>query len=580
VGSEDLLVLSSGSREGAAQAGGGAPASASATAARPARARAPRGTFRGKEDARRKIVEEPIKVIELAGEEPLACSAAAGPGLLAACTGRFLCKAHGGSHCRHWRIRGPVIGWSDDAQHLTTITVVRAMAELPPHEVYVRSVPLLVPQPYASAPASYHSVRLVAGAVKDVVQWESASSFSGFAAGQVLSNNDIKSVIKKASKTMGKRRRKVANGLVALMERTTALSDPVYKDAVRAVSRRRSAKAAHHFRQKGQMNLAKKWGKVIAGWSPAAVARIRRLLEFDEPADDGGRARRQRVSHGLSQMHLLPTAKQMQSGRRAAPDEPGRTAHYLFTKSATGELTKWHYILGSRSNGIRRYRCAKGLSMRLRTHTNKFWDARRKLQEDDDSEDEDDGIFFKNANAEYDGLYSPQETDPVRIEELKVHSESFLEFDDGTGELKVLAIGYDIKAEIQKAIDNDYLPALSAADVAVADPAVLTFASDGGTVRRKQITAFTLALSSPCMTMGRTDLSPIMYVFSGEKAVDKALSAYVRDTLADALSGGFTVPLSVPDVAAGDVSEEQSESDAPTAQLLLDPVLQVCGTLK
>jgi len=471
-----------------------------------------------------------------------------------------------------------VIAWSDDTQHLTTITVVCAMAELPPHEVYVRSVPLLVSQPYASAPASYHSVRLVAGAVKEVVQWESAVSFSGFAAGQLLSNNDIKSFIKKASKTMGKRRRKRANVLVALMERTTALSDPVYQDAVRAVSRRRSAKAAHHFRQNGQMNLAKKSGKVIAGWSPAAVARIRRLLEFYEPADDGGRARRQRVSHGLSQMHLLPTAKQMQSGRRAAPDEPGRTAHYLFTNSAAGELTKWHYILGSSSHGIRRYRCAKGLNMRLRTHTDKFWDARRKLEEDDDSEDDDDGIFFKNANAEYDGLYSPQETDPVRIEELKVHSESFLEFDDGTGELKVLAIGYEIKAEIQKAIDNDYLPALSAADVGVADPAVLTFASDGGTVRRKQITALTLALSSPCMTLGWTDLSPIMYVFSAEKAVDKALSAYVRDTLADALRGGFTVPLLVPDVAAGDVSEEQSESDAPTAPLLLDPVLQVCGT--
>lgn len=88
--SEDFLALSSGSREGAAQDGGGAPALASATAARPARSRVPRGTFRGNEDAHRKVVEEPIKIIELAGEEPLACSAAAGPGLLAACTGRFL----------------------------------------------------------------------------------------------------------------------------------------------------------------------------------------------------------------------------------------------------------------------------------------------------------------------------------------------------------------------------------------------------------------------------------------------------------------------------------------------------------
>jgi len=472
-----------------------------------------------------------------------------------------------------------VRGWSDDAQRLTTITLVRALAELPAQEVYVRSVSLLVPQPYASAQASYNSVRLVAGTVTDQAQWEGASSFGAFAAGHVLSDNDVKRVIKKASKAMGRGRRKVANGSVSVLERSTALADPVYKDAIRAALRRRSTNAARHFRKKGQDVLANKWARVIAGWSPAAVARIRRLLEFEEPAVDGKRARRQRVSHGMSLMHLLPTAKEMQRGRRVAPDEPGRTAHYLFTKSATGGITKWNYILGSSSSGVRRYQCAEGLSMRLRTHTNKYWDARKKRQEEDPSEDEDDGVFFKNANAEYDGLYAPQETDPVRIAELKVHSESFLEFDDGTGELKVLAIGYDFKAEIQKAIDNDTLPALSAADVEVAAPAVLTFASDGGTVRRKQITAFTLALSSPCLTLGRTDLSPIMYAFSGEKAVDKALSAYVRDALADALSVGFSVPLPASDDEDGAFRDgRHPETDAPRAQLRVNPVLQVCGT--
>jgi len=551
---------------------------ASTTAGGSTRTRTPGGMFQGHHDLRPKVVDKPITIIELVEEEPPACSEAAGPDQLASCTGRFLCKAHGGSQCRHWRIRGPVRGWSDDAQRLTTITLVRALSELPPQEVYVRSVSLLVPQPYASAQASYNSVRLVAGAVTDQFQWQAASSFGRFAAGHVLSDNDIKRVIKKASKTVGRGRRKVANGSVSVLERSTALADPVYKDAIRAALRRRSTNAARHFRQKGQDVLAKKWARVIAGWSPAAVARIRRLLEFEEPAVDGKRARRQRVSHGMSLMHLLPTTKEMQRGRRVAPDEPGRTAHYLFTKSATGGLTKWSYVLGSSSSGVRRYECAKGLSMRLRTHTNKYWDARRKRQEDDPSEDEDDGVFFKNANAEYDGLYAPQETDPVRIAELKVHSESFLEFEDGTGELKVLAIGYDFKAEIQKAIDKDTLPALSAADVEVAAPAVLTFASDGGTVRRKQITAFTLALSSPCLKLGRTDLSPIMYAFSGEKAVDKALSAYVRDDLADALSVGFSVPLPASDDEDDAFRDGQhAEADAPRAQLRVNPVLQVCG---
>lgn len=59
------------------------------------------------------------------------------------------------------------------------------------------------------------------------------------------------------------------------------------------------------------------------------------------------------------------------------------------------------------------------------------------------SDDEDDAMFFGNMNAETEGCYAPMETDPTKIQELIAKSHSYLENDDGTGELRILAVGFD-----------------------------------------------------------------------------------------------------------------------------------------
>lgn len=48
----------------------------------------------------------------------------------------------------------------------------------------------------------------------------------------------------------------------------------------------------------------------------------------------------------------------------------------------------------------------------------------------------------------------------------------------------------------------------------------MTFALDGGTIRGKEVTAYTVCISFDALKMGRTDLTPIAYAFSGEKHVD------------------------------------------------------------
>eukprot|EP00170_Pyropia_yezoensis_P003809 contig_15918_g3820 len=141
-------------------------------------------------------------------------------------------------------------------------------------------------------------------------------------------------------------------------------------------------------------------------------------------------------------MRLLPTKEQLRRERRLAIDAPDRVARFLLTRTALREILRWDYLVASSTAGIRRYRTAAGEEKRLRAHTNHYWDAKAGLRDDDDlSADEDDGVFVSNLNAEYDGCYTPRETDPARIDELLRQSWSYLEDNDGGRALQVLAVG-------------------------------------------------------------------------------------------------------------------------------------------
>lgn len=158
-------------------------------------------------------------------------------------------------------------------------------------------------------------------------------------------------------------------------------------------------------------------------------------------------------------MRLLPTPAKLREERRRALDNENRIAHLFFTRDRPGELVQWDYVRGSGSSGIRRYRSTEGAEKRLRSYNNRYRETEaagnaHDEEEEDVSEDEDGGFFCENENVETEGCYAPVEKDAAKLKELVGMSHSYLENDDGSGELKILAVGCDIVAALQRAVDR------------------------------------------------------------------------------------------------------------------------------
>lgn len=498
---------------------------------------------------------------------------------------------------RTWLIRGPVRGWSDDSWRLSALTTVRAAESLPAHEVYVRAMRWLVPGTYVDLRDAYESVRVVYRArTLDDKAWDTSSpstSFGTVSCEGELTDEVICDVLRQASGRARDAQTRVADGYVSLVHRRPAANDPVYQAGLRALLRQRSVRAVAAFRRRGSELMRSRWQLLLRGFGATAVARMRSILEFDNKDTSrrsGKRCTRIRLSWGSSQRRLLPTKEELRLERRRLFDSVDRIEHYFFTRQVEG-LVRWDYVRGSGSAGIRRYRNADGAEKRLRAYTNKYWEAPVEggEGEDDASSDEDNGIYFENDNVETEGCYAPQEKDPERLHELIANSHSYLEDDDGQGELRIQAVAFDAAAALQRAIDLAAADDLTAAVVAGSAPAVITFAADGGTVRGKLLTAFTAGVSWTHLKNGRTDLTPLAYSLTGEKNVDKLVGKAVRAMLEGLVNGPLTVPVQTPTpttdtpAAGGSSSIPPSDATDPdlptTAPLVVCDEVQVCGKL-
>lgn len=535
-----------------------------------------RGAFISDERRRRKPQTPTFPIIEFVHLEPLSCCPEAVKLAPDDCRTARRCSVHRGTQCRLWKVRGPVPGWSDDALRLSSIATVRAAAWLPLCEVYARVLPSLSRGVYHQSTDTHRSLRFVVEANRrDGGAWDTSSSWSSFRVlkdGGELSNARIKAVLKAASSSMQYARKRVDRGYVVVVERLPPQRDPVHVAALTALLRRRSICAVSDYRRKGAEMARSGWGQLHGVIGVGAIGRVRRVVELHK-ADGASRATRPAVAWGKSQIHLLPTPHQLRYERRVALDSPTRCQHFFWTRSTCGDLCRWHYVVGSATQGVRRYCRRDGTVKRLQAHTNKYWDARKRRREVEDvSEDEDDGIFFDNENSEYEGCYSPLEKNPVQAEELMAMSRSFLENDDGTDALLILAVGFDVSSELRRAITEGVTPSLQAADVGASVRAVLTFAADGGTIKRKPVTAYTACVSYEHCLNGRTDLAPIAYVFSGEKTVDDAFKSEIRNAVVSILRAEFTIPV----VAATSIGS--TDHDRRTAvPVAIDPEIQVCG---
>lgn len=193
------------------------------------------------------------------------------------------------------------------------------------------------------------------------------------------------------------------------------------------------------------------------------------------------------------------------------------------------------------------------------------------------SHDEDDGYFFENENAESEGCYAPVEKDAAKLKELVRMSHSYLENDDGSGELKILAVGFNIVAALQRGIDRCAAPGPTCAADAATVMASGTLAADGGLVRGKNITLFTFVLSWPHLLQGRTELTPMLYSFSGEKSVDELVAKAVRGMVGQVMDASFTIPIPAYESDEAGIAplDEAGNTRVPVT---LHKEVQVCGT--
>lgn len=560
--------------------------------------RAEDGQFLGNQRRRRRRDEPKFALIEMQEQDPAQCYEGGADDMPEACSATRRCAAHGGVLCRTWLIRGPVRGWSDDGWRLSVITNVRACATMAPHEVYARSMKWLVPATYLDMEDAYNSVRFVAAArTRANLLWDTTSpnsSYRGLAEGQVLADEDVAQILRHAATTMQGAANRLHAGHVALVRRQCAIDDHVSKQHLRALLRQRSVRAVMDYRNKGAVSMKERWVALLRDVGAGVVARMRRTLELEKPdrhGPAGKRSSRIRISRGFSQMRLLPTAEQLRETRRVAFDAENRVPHFFLTRRAGGEIVRWNYIRGSGSAGIRRYRSTADEQVkRLRGFNNKYWEqASGEAQAEDDSDvsdDEDGGIFFGNDNAETEGCYAPMERDPRKVLELIAKSHSYLEDDDGNGELRILAVAFDPVTSVQRAIDTSANPRLCCTAESLSTAAVLTLAADGGTVKGKAVTAYAVAVSWTDLDNGRTDLIPLMYSLSGEKSVDQQVARYLRGMLQEINAASFTVAVvpAVPGSGGGGQAglscrSPGGPSQAAAARVLLQmrDEIQVCG---
>lgn len=143
-----------------------------------------------------------------------------------------------------------------------------------------------------------------------------------------------------------------------------------------------------------------------------------------------------------------------------------------------------------------------------------------------------------------------------------------------------MAVALDVVTALQQTMATASVSGLTEAYVRSEPPAVLNFTADGGQVRRRSITVIAVSVSISCMLAGRTDLTPILYVFSGETRVDLAISLWIRDLLAVVAESTLCVPVNDDLCAGADAAQRRdwmlrAVETYPVLGTVLSPLLGI-----
>lgn len=503
-----------------------------------------------------------------------------------------------------WVIVGPVRSCTDvDPSRFTFCVEVRAPVSLTGREVFARCVPKLTRSGWAcfgSSVEAHESLRFLAlrPCTDPVGEGRVEPSWRGLERSTDLTVTDCRRLLDRAARVAGEVHRtaegRSVRGDVTVKRRLDLNQHAWVRYFTRLRDRRYIVRGAQAVRQAASfdaMPLERQLG-VLAAANGATSARYRAALELTPPgqnaaegalaaashatAADGEpdptqeishrdapargahssgnvgrpvrpRASRRSLAYNTSVPKMLPTPAARAMLIRKAVDHPDRAGHSMLTLSESGAVRVWNYILGSATEGMRWYRGEDGTRKRLAApHLRR----RRKTRRTGEAAD---GVSPEGAPTTARGDPTPPSLDTDELVSLfHVPRTTHLERIDGSEREIVWGIEYDVAHGVQRALDLDGIPS-SAVDVlqAVND---VTLAGDGGPVRRRTLTVFTISLSSSLLRSGRTPMFPVLFLLCGENFIHSALADRLRFRVNAVLSaqyaapaaGGGSVPLRLP----------------------------------
>lgn len=426
-------------------------------------------------------------------------------------------------------IVGPIEAGRVDATAFTHVVSVRAPQEISCREVYARACTRLVEcGMYTSLAATYDSVLVVARNINvgaDQEGGDEEPSWQGVDA-QQMSLMDAHKVVKKAARLTRTAGRNPAKGGVTIDEVQWARQHPWRLHALR-VRDRRVARQAVRFYRRRVTQIIRQDARVVGAIGAGACSRLRRALELQKPAG-AARSRRVPVSHGQTMPRILPGRDAYTAMKRHSIDSEGSVPHRLWTLSASGDVCTFSYLRGSATAGQRMYRGADGRQWRLSSSGTK-----RTLEG-----------FSKplHATASDEGFFpATVGEDADLLADMRGASTSFLvSSEDDTHRIKVVAIEFDGRTLVQRAIDDGLDPAYEG-DPRLASN-VITIAADGGPVCRRTLTVVTVTLSSEYLVERQSPLMPMVYILSGEGALHSGVGRHMRIVIRSVLQSEYAVP--------------------------------------
>ncbi|OSX80100.1 hypothetical protein BU14_0058s0011 [Porphyra umbilicalis] len=191
----------------------------------------------------------------------------------------------------------------------------------------------------------------------------------------------------------------------------------------------------------------------------------------------------------------------------------------MITLDAGGAVVAWRYISQSGLTGVRWYEAPGGMRKRLACHSHKQRTQQANKQQASHGHQRTSGgpgghpcsldaaapgasvggAGGHGDDAAFEGGVGGAAT-PLTAAELRILRHSHLEFADGTGVEVIVAVEFDLVSALQHAIKMRTIP--NSAQVVLGGPAAMTLGVDGGPVRRRPVTAFTLTLSAPWLQSG------------------------------------------------------------------------------